>query len=610
MTLTNDSGYSLSSSYALGGFVAGVTNIPPNSWQGTGWRPGVTAPANQQSFLVPLLTNVIFLPDSAYKINPLPGQFIQVSTNADQDWTINPPGLFKQPLWGLTITNRIRCMIIDGGVGGRVIDYVQVGGLNSYRNLAGEIYSSNPSNTNTWSTNLVSNPLGTMPEGVNNQIQISEGQPDIGDNFWQNNMIGAPIGPTRQWAIDFFLTFLGLSPIYGNTGLDTTQLVAQVPFTPTAKMYQLLTWEANDPLVHYTVGDLTYPGLTNISPVIPPNAPALLSSNFLSKFWKYTDRYAPWGGNTSLTGGSQSGGATDPNIFNTALKDPLVRASDDWDLPTNKFPNVGWLGRMHRGTPWQTVYLKSSTNPIAVWQKWSGDLVNWFVGGTNLADASFTHPINDRQLFDLFTTAVDDNATRGQLSVNQANLAAWSAVLSGVFVITNTSSVADLGKTPPVLLYSPTNISPAGVYNPAQPPPIVRIVQGINNTRTNFLNNSFSHLGDILATPQLTEKSPFLNTNSLQSLQAGGLSDEVMERIPQQILGLLNLSHTPRFVIYSYGQTLHPADHSIVTYGTYVGLCTNYQVTAESATRTVVRVEGAPANPHVVVEQFNILPPD
>jgi len=32
-------------------------------------------------------------------------------------------------------------------------------------------------------------------------------------------------------------------------------------------------------------------------------------------------------------------------------KRPLVRRSDDWDFPTNKFPNVGWLGRVHRGTP-------------------------------------------------------------------------------------------------------------------------------------------------------------------------------------------------------------------------------------------------------------------
>ena len=48
-----------------------------------------------------------------------------------------------------------------------------------------------------------------------------------------------------------------------------------------------------------------------------------------------------------------------PEPYNLALKDPLVWQSDDWDFPTYKFPTVGWLGRVHRGTPWQTVYLKS-----------------------------------------------------------------------------------------------------------------------------------------------------------------------------------------------------------------------------------------------------------
>ncbi len=125
---------------------------------------------------------------------------------------------------------------------------------------------------------------------------------------------------------------------------------------------------------------------------------------------------------------------------------------------------------------------------------------------TNVPDASFNRPVNDRQLFDVFTTALNDNATRGQLSVNQTNLAAWSALLSGVITLTNTSST-----TP-----SFTNliIQPAGVYNPAQPPPLVQIVQGINNTRANtnlFPQQLFNRLGDVLATPQLTEQSPFLN---------------------------------------------------------------------------------------------------
>ena len=33
--------------------------------------------------------------------------------------------------------------------------------------------------------------------------------------------------------------------------------------------------------------------------------------------------------------------------------------SDNWNFPTNKYPTVGWLGRVHRGTPWQTVYFKA-----------------------------------------------------------------------------------------------------------------------------------------------------------------------------------------------------------------------------------------------------------
>jgi len=124
-------------------------------------------------------------------------------------------------------------------------------------------------------------------------------------------------------------------------------------------------------------------------------------------------------------------------------------------------------------------------------------------------------------------------------------------------------------------------------------------------------------------------------------LQVGinsSINDEVMERIPQQVLSLLTVEHSPRFVIYAYGQTLRPAPDSVIRgIPQYNGLCTNYQVTAETATRTVVRVEGSPDPqfrndpvfpypdprgnwrmdpygrfypPRIVVEQFNILPPD
>ena len=38
--------------------------------------------------------------------------------------------------------------------------------------------------------------------------------------------------------------------------------------------------------------------------------------------------------------------------WNLALKDPGVRWSDDWNFPTHNLANPGWLGRIHRGTPW------------------------------------------------------------------------------------------------------------------------------------------------------------------------------------------------------------------------------------------------------------------
>ena len=268
--------------------------------------------------------------------------------------------------------------------------------------------------------------------------------------------------------------------------------------------------------------------------------------------------------------------------------------------PTN-CPNVGWLGRVHRGTPWQSLYLKSANVPVNTWARWSGN--------TNLSDAVQSRPVRDRDLFDLFTTAPNENATRGQLSINQTGLAAWSAVLSGVSVLLNDSGVI-----------SATNIEPAAVS-----PELEFIVQGINATRAAanqnatpvYPNGQFQSLGDILAVPELTENSPFLNTNGLPDKFADGISDAVLERIPQQTLSLLTLSHSPRFVIYSYGQTLRPAERSIVTAGgRFFGLCTNYQVTAETATRAVVRVDGGFVRsatnypPKVVIEQFNVLPPD
>ena len=341
------------------------------------------------------------------------------------------------------------------------------------------------------------------------------------------------------------------------------------------------------------------------------------------------------------------------NYYNLSYKDPLVSSSDNWDFPTNKYSGVGLLGRVHRGSPWQSVFLKSTNifglvpqvngapAGAATWQVWTGN--------PNAIDAYNASPMQDRLLFDLFTTTLSDEAGRGQLSVNVgaedpnnplAGLASWSALLSGaVALATNVpdSKLSLFGFKQfqnPAPSTLPVVISPAGLAGTnINLSPLEQIVQGINGTRTNWntpnidgltnvnidgLHGVFEHVGDVLRAPQLSDASPFLSGDPVQ--QQNGISDEMYEWLPQQVMSLLTVSGTPqsppRYVVYCYGQTLKPAPNGIVNGGTFFGLCTNYQVTAETASRVVIHVENTPtpanptATPHVVIEQFNPLPPD
>jgi hypothetical protein len=78
--------------------------------------------------------------------------------------------------------------------------------------------------------------------------------------------------------------------------------------------------------------------------------------------------------------------------------------------------------------------------------------------------------------------------------------------------------------------------------------------------------------------------------------------------------------------VYAFGQALKPADRSLVTVATVnppiFNLCTNYQVTGEFATKTVLRFEELPPEPlspkvgapvaqkmRAVVESFTVLQP-
>ena len=603
ITVTNQLGTSLVPANWQNNFTfPTVTNIPANSWVPFAGQSSVNPDESSPSMIVPLQTSDVFFTNAMYLDLPT------------ARFAPNNPAVFiseasaPMPELFLTTTNRVQFSLVDTTVTpNRVIDFVNLESISTV-NISEEARHATTCGLPTsdpytyWCTNLQANsgftPGISLNKGINFQIGVSIGNYTLSRSGWTS--VGAD--PNNMGQIGDFGDFVNRRPA-------NTNLVMQTPFNPAAFIYQHYSWQANDPLVHYTIGDLTDPAKAAVGPT-EANPP-------LDNIGKLNTRYNPWGGNLQNQ---------DPNTMrNLSLKDPGMTQSSAWDFSTNKFPTLGWLGRVHRGTPWQTVYMKSPIANVKDWQQWSGNNVQ---EPNNNQDAAFTSPTNDYRLFDIFTTAISPTAARGQLNINQTNLAAWSAVFSGVSVITNTLNGANGAMV----------LAPAGVYDPTNPtnfPPVARLWKAINDTRANnntnfmiFPNHTFQHLGDVLATPELTVGSPFLNTNSVisgQSSPLNGINDEVMERIPQQIMSLLTLNQTPRFVIYSFGQTLHPADHSLVVGGTFNGLCTNYQITAESAVRAVVRVEGTADPkfvngrvdsqgrsypPHLVVEQFNVLSPD
>ena len=42
--------------------------------------------------------------------------------------------------------------------------------------------------------------------------------------------------------------------------MQYSNTTVQVPYTPTATMYEYVSWQANDPLVHYLASDLNFQG--------------------------------------------------------------------------------------------------------------------------------------------------------------------------------------------------------------------------------------------------------------------------------------------------------------------------------------------------------------
>src|SRR6185503_7056114 len=98
-------------------------------------------------------------------------------------------------------------------------------------------------------------------------------------------------------------------------------------------------------------------------------------------------------------------------------------------------------------------------------------------------------PTNDWRMADIFTTEIHPHASRGRLSINQTNAAAWSALLAGVV---STAVTNDNGNAAPVGV----PVQPEGVL-----PGVRDMVTRINDLRG---TNQFTRLSDILSVRAFT----------------------------------------------------------------------------------------------------------
>jgi len=591
-----------------------VRTFVTNSWPGSQWSGTPPNALPQASSFI--TNNWWYLFQS-----PLPYDFLTARFDALNLWQPTSPRIPQLPQFGLMVTNYLQAYILDGN---NVIDYVQlrdpvsVGGLN--QSLADPNYPDGTSALYQWSTNTYPSAAPT-PYGVVNQITVSRtGKAPAYGGQWRTDP--TPMGintPAAEAA--FFNGFFQPTFQYGGKPYANREFVIQAPYVPSRCVYSSYLLQANDPLVHYISSDMNshYGSLAMWSEKLPA----------INGVWAHSDdpltqpvpkpplspiggRYQPWGN----PGQVASASSADSNPYNLAYKDPLAWGSDSWDFPTNLYPTVGWIGRVHRGTPWQTVNLKSTNilwyvqNRVPIgsntWAAWSGDIAQSYYG-LQYYDAANSAPMEDRLLFDIFTTRFNDNAVRGTLPVNQTQLASWSAVLSGMVAVTNTGLYHKNSQVTPI--YTTEIITPAGVE--AANSVVSNVVANINATRSSsiFPYHAFTRAGDLLFAPALSIASPYLDQSTAIKREYG-VSDEMYEWLPQQMMGLVRGTEQ-RYVLYCWGQALRPAPGGKVLSGAYAQMVTNYQVVAESAVRAVMRVDNAHSSqPHAVVETYNVLPPE
>src|SRR5581483_3378371 len=233
---------------------------------GTRW-PGRPANFNSPVTQAPSFKQPLF-----YATNFINDKFVQrIGTGGRPDLTVNGPidGQYPQtprnfiPGWSLTITNRLRIIMQDAnvGAGGRLIDYVQLGGVaqmsgpDSFEDINRDLHletfvpknatglSPDPTSGlySLWTTNAYRTNNNT-PRGIWNQLWIAQNSNAVANAMWGSLQFSVPN------AVANFTGWLGS---------NGSSLPYHVPFVAFAKYTNTFTWSANDPLVHYMASDLS-----------------------------------------------------------------------------------------------------------------------------------------------------------------------------------------------------------------------------------------------------------------------------------------------------------------------------------------------------------------
>jgi len=213
----------------------------------------------------------------------------------------------------------------------------------------------------------------------------------------------------------------------------------------------------------------------HLQPLVRSGSGHFLSVTNGGSLSRLNDRYRPWGGNPEFAAYQY-----DPFAYDHSVKDPGVWSPEQWNFPSGSPLSIASLGRVHRGTPWQTLYLKSTAVSADDWLIWSG--------------STSGHPTNDWHLISLLASMLQTNPPQNLVSINSASPAAWGSAFEGITVSSNSPdcTVSDL------TLH-------------ADSPEVSILTDAINHNRALFPNGYFRELGDILSTPELSVSSPWIN---------------------------------------------------------------------------------------------------